>query len=154
MREKTNKKLDELVQNGEVERERIVRSGRYSITKGHNLERSLTLFFKNELGYEHAKTSRNFSRVLDACSIDICNIPFLIQAKCGYQKVRPKADELFLKMKALLIDNFPSGDPIHKYPKILIHKMDERKPENALVTMTLKDFKDLLKNSKYNLKQK
>lgn len=152
MLKKTRKKVEKLIIQENIEEIAKVRSGSYSRNKGNGFERDLVKFFRDELGYEFAKTTRNSSRVLDACSIDLNNIPFLVQAKCGYIKARPKADELFSKMREELKKNVPSHDPIHNYPKLLIHKMDGRTEDGTLVTMTFKDFKRMMIDSKHNLK--
>lgn len=116
-----------------------IRSSSYSRTKGHGAERCYVNKFKS-MGFPFCKTSRQASRLLDDSGIDISGIPFNVQIKSGYEKARPKADVLFKDMKELLLQNFPPHDPVHGYPKILIHKLDSRTPERELVTMTWKDF--------------
>lgn len=124
-------------------------NGKTSRTKGHNLEREVARMFRDELGYKFAKTSRLASRLLDDCKIDISGVPFCIQTKSGYDKARPKPDEIFEEMEKLLIKNFPETDPVQKYPKILIHKLDGRKKKyNFFVTLNYDDFKYLLLNQK------
>ncbi len=113
-------------------------------TKGHNLERVIAKMMRDEMGFEFAKTSRFASRVLDNCKVDIAGVPFLIQAKAGYPKSRPKAEEIFKEIEENLIKNFPKDDPVHKYPKVLIHKITGSKKYHNLVTMPYDDFKFLL----------
>jgi hypothetical protein len=129
-----------------------MKSKLYSRTKGHNAEREFANRFK-DLGFQYCKTSRLSSRLLDNCDIDLSGIPFNIQIKSGYEKVRPKADEIFTAMTEVLKENFDEKDPIHTYPKILIHKMDARKPNKVLVTMTWEDFLPFLASykEKHNL---
>ena len=100
--------------------------------------------FRDELKYKFAKTSRLASTLLDNCQVDISGIPFLIQTKAGYNKARPKAEAIFKEMEENLYKNFPKGDPIHTYPKILIHKINGRHKYHNLVTMPYNDFKRIM----------
>lgn len=123
-------------------------SGKTNRTKGHNLEREIAKMFKDELGYKFSKTSRFSSRILDNCKIDIAGIPYLVQTKSGYEKNRPKPEEIFQEMEDLLLENFPKDDPVHRFPKILIHKINGRRKYHNFVTMPYNDFKYLLLNQK------
>jgi hypothetical protein len=135
---------DSLPSNQEVTKKKGRAKG-YSRTKGHNGEREYARRFKEDLGFGHCKTSRQASRLLDDCGVDLCMIPFNVQIKCGYWKVRPKADLIFRTMKEKLNKNFPEDDPVHNHPKVLIHKLDGHSDENQLVTMMWKDWVKLLK---------
>lgn len=115
-------------------------------TKGHNFERDIAKMFRDELGFKFAKTSRFASRILDNCKVDIAGVPYLVQTKSGYEKVRPKPEEIFQEMEDLLKENFPENDPVHQYPKMLIHKITDRKKYHNFVTMPFNDFKYLLLN--------
>lgn len=117
-------------------------------TKGHNLEREIAKMFRDELGFKFAKTSRFASRILDNCKVDIAGIPYLVQTKSGYAKARPKPEEIFQEMEDLLKENFPPEDPVHQYPKILVHKITGIKKYHNFVTMPYNDFKYLLLNQK------
>lgn len=119
--------------------------------KGHSLEREIVRMFRDEIGMEFAKTSRYASKVLDDCKVDIAGIPFLIQAKAGYQKARPKAEEIFKEIEENLSKNYPKGDQIHNYPKVLIHKLNGKHKYHNLVTMPYDDFKYLLMKIKTEL---
>lgn len=119
-----------------------------SRTKGHNFEREIAKMFRDDLGFKFAKTSRFASRILDNCKIDIAGIPYLVQTKSGYAKARPKPEEIFQEMDDLLKENFDSKDPVHQYPKMLIHKITDRKKYHNFVTMPYNDFKYLLINQK------
>ena len=125
-------------------------SGKTSRTKGHNLEREIAKMFKDELGFRFAKTSRFATRILDNCKVDIAGIPYLVQTKAGYEKSRPKPEEIFQEMEDLLKENFPSTDPVHLYPKMLCHKISKKvnKKYHNFVTMPYNDFKYLLLNQK------
>ncbi len=119
--------------------ENKTKSKNYSRNKGHGAERDFAEKFR-KIGFEFCKTSRQASRLLDDCGVDLSGIPLNVQIKCGYWKVRPKADQLFLGMKELLGKNYQKTDPIHNYPRILIHKLDAKVPEHQLVTLTWDDF--------------
>ncbi len=123
-------------------------SGKTSRRKGHDLERAIVKMFRDELGYKFAKTSRLASKLLDNCRVDVYGIPYLIQARMGYKSNRPKADEIFKDIDDRLRDNFPETDPVHQYPKVLIHKIDGKHKYHNLVTMPYNDFKYLLLNQK------
>ena len=74
-----------------------------------------------EFGFPKAKTSREASRLLDNCKVDIANVPLLIQCKAGYEKARPKFDVLKAEALKLLQENFLKDDPIHELPYVLRH---------------------------------
>lgn len=124
-----------------------------SRAKGHNAERKYVKEFI-QMGYTHCKTTRNASRLLDSCKIDLAQIPFNVQIKKGYKNNRPKADEIFLEMKELLIQNFPKEDSLHSYPKVMIHELDGYKEERVMVTMTWEDWKKMLNELNELKKQK
>lgn len=124
------------------------KSGTYARTKGHNLERLIAKMLREEAGYEFAKTARYASKLLDDCNIDIAGVPFLIQTKSGYAKNRPKPEEIFTEMDEDLKKHFPPNDPVHHYPKILVHKINGIKKYHNFVTMPYNDFKLLLLNQK------
>ena len=125
-------------------------SGKTNRTKGHNLEREIARMFREELNYKFSKTSRLASKMLDNSKVDIYGIPFLIQTKAGYAKNRPKPDEIFQEIEEALLENFPKTDPVHHYPKVLIHKINGRHKYHNLVTMPYNDFKYLLLKLKEN----
>ena len=87
---------------------------------GHDLER-LTVRDLRDL-FPKAKTSREASRLLDNCKVDIANVPLLIQCKAGYEKARPKFDVLKAEALKLLQENFLKDDPIHDFPYVLRKK--------------------------------
>lgn len=120
------------------------KSSNYSRNKGHSAEREFAKRFK-DLGFTFCKTSRLASQLTDYSDIDLWGLPFNIQIKSGYERVRPKADEIFKGMKDSLKLHFPPGDQIHKLPKVLIHKLDSYHPERELVTMMWEDWVELMK---------
>lgn len=114
-----------------------------SKVKGSTYERLITKVFREQFNYAFAKTSRQASRILDDSKVDISGIPYNVQTKSGYWDHRPKPDMIFKDMKEALGKNFPPHDPIHKYPKILFHKLDQREKENHLVTMMYDEWLEM-----------
>jgi hypothetical protein len=123
-------------------------SGKTSRRKGHNLEREIARMFREEAGFKHAKTARLASTLLDGCKGDIFGVPYLVQTKMGYKNNRPKPEEIFKDMEERLRESFPENDPVHMYPKVLIHKIDGRNKYHNLVTMPYDHFKYLILNQK------
>jgi hypothetical protein len=119
------------------------RSRNYSRSKGCRAELEYVNKFK-ELGFDKCRTSREASRLLDACGIDLSEVPFNIQIKSGYRKNLVRADKVFIKMKEDLKKCFGAHQPVHTYPKFLIQKIDGYYAENQLVTMMWTDFVKLL----------
>ena len=134
-------------------------SGNKSRNKGHNLERLIARDLREVVGYNKAATSRAVSKLLDDCGVDIAvlgplveSIPYLIQAKAGYEKRRPKPDELFDYITKQLQKSFPKDHQIHSKPKVLIHELNGK---NRFFTVSYKKGLQLLKSEKklLNLKQ-
>lgn len=116
-----------------------------SRNKGGNYERWLAKFFREHFNYNFCKTSRQSSRMLDDCGIDLSGLPYNIQAKSGYWAHRPKPDVIFKNMKEKLDSNYDTREGVHKYPRFLFHKLDGHQPEHHLVTMMFDDFVKILK---------
>jgi hypothetical protein len=121
-----------------------------SRNKGNTFEVGIVKRLK-EIGYDFAKTTRNSSRVLDACKIDIDFVPYLIQCKIGYDKARPKADKIFKEMYETLKKEIPKESPLHFYPCILVHHIDNRNKLNQLFTTTSEFGFELLRIHKLYL---
>lgn len=122
-----------------------VRSSGYSRRKGVTAEQDWVNRFKEEFGFTYAKTSRNASKLLDDSKVDLAFIPLNIQIKSGYEKARPKFDQVFLEMKELLEKHFPPADPQRELMKVMIHQLDFRKPERVAVIMMWKEWKEIYK---------
>lgn len=118
-------------------------SGKRNRRKGHDLERELARIFR-ELGYEHARTSREESRLMDDCGIDIVNVPFLVQAKAGYENRQPNFSKIYNNIKEKIGEKFPKEHPIHNMPIVLIWKKNGRGDENYTWTICHKDMLKLL----------
>lgn len=131
-------------------------SGKRSRQKGHNFERWLAKTFRDKLNYPYCKTSRAVSKLLDDCGVDISllglridEIPYLIQAKAGYENRRPKPEEVFSYITEKLAMFFPPDHIIHSKPKILLHKLDRK---NSFMTVELDKGLELLKvNDEYKI---
>lgn len=115
--------------------------GKTNRNKGNNYERELAKTFRN-MGYSYCKTSRQASRLYDDSGFDLWGLPYLIQAKCGYEKSRIKPDVQFRKMNENLIKNFPPNSLEHGYIKAVFNKINGYKSENHLVTF---EYKDIIK---------
>lgn len=103
------------------------KTGARARRKGHNYERSIVKFFR-DLGFEHAKTSRLGSRLLDSAKVDICDIPFNVQCKAveahiDYYKL---TDEVTSEVSKLVPKRA-------EYPVIIFHK--KNKKTNVVMTM-------------------
>lgn len=117
--------------------------GKTNRNKGNNAERYYAKLFR-DLGYEHCKTSRQASRLLDDCKVDLFGIPFNVQIKAGYARGLNHSNILY-EMKTELNNNFPADDKLHSYPKLVLHHKNvgqgkRRNEFTQLVTMTLEDF--------------
>lgn len=117
--------------------------------KGHNAERLYAKIFR-DLGYTYCKTTRESSRLLDKCKVDLDGLPFLIQIKAGKQKAL-NPSKILCEMTENLKINFPKEDLIHAKPKILIHHKQgiqgkTRNEYDNLVVMTFETFLKLIKN--------
>lgn len=121
-------------------------------TKGHNLERLLANIFRNNFGFNFTSTSRNSSRLLDNCKVDIDGIPFNLQAKSGYDRSPPKFKDIYTSIKTALKESYPPEDPRHNYPVILVHKDNSRKKEGFTWTFRHVDIVTLLEDY-YTTKQ-
>ncbi|NLR61092.1 hypothetical protein HGH93_23525 [Chitinophaga polysaccharea] len=128
------------LQNAAVSRKKRINSKQ----KGNTYERWVASKLRELFGLKYCKTSRQASRLLDDCGIDLSGIPFNISLKSGYRKGRPKPEEIFKNIKLKLSQNFPEHDPVHSNPTFLLHKIDGYKPENHIVSMTFDDWCTLL----------
>ncbi len=116
-------------------------TGKTSRNKGHSWEREIAKVFR-EIGYEHCKTSREASKLLDSCKVDHWGIPYNIQAKNGYAKGLDY-QSILNEISELLNKNYPTRVG---FPTIIIHK----KKNSKLAIMKLEDLYLLLnKIAKY-----
>ena len=123
--------------------------GKNNRKKGNLLEQQVARDMR-DIGYTFAKTSRQASKLLDDCQVDLAFIPYNVQTKNGYNSNRPKPDIIFSEMGLLLKQNFPLNNPQHNYPKILIHKLPEK---GTFATITY-DFLLTLLKIKFDYEQK
>lgn len=115
------------------------RSQNYSRSKGNRAEQLYAIRFR-DLGFAFCRTSREQSKILDACGIDLCGIPVSIQIKSGFKKKRPNSELLLKKIRLDLKKRFPPEDPIHNVPRAIVHKSQGYTEEGELVTMTWDDW--------------
>lgn len=123
-------------------------------TKGHDLERFVATLWRS-LGFEHCITTRNGSKKLDDCGIDLMFIPFNIQCKSGYEKRRPKYDVEYSNTRGKLEESFPPEELVHKKPYVLVHRLDGygiKHPEKLTWTFDHSTIVDLLSDY-YRLKK-
>lgn len=109
--------------------------------KGHIAERELAKYFRK--WHPHCRTTREASRLLDSCGIDLYGLPILVQSKAikgqlAYSSVLKYTED---KVKELL----PPDAPEHNKPVILIHKKTvgagrKRTHNDTLVVMALTTF--------------
>lgn len=112
--------------------------------KGHNFERIIVKSLKEKLGH-HAGTTRDNSKKLDDCGIDIIGTDVLIQCKAGYATKRPKYEDIYDYIHSQLANRFGADHAIHQYPILLVHNLDvgsgkKRLSQHTHVTMTWDDY--------------
>ena len=128
--------------------------GKTNRRKGHDLERFVRTWLQ-KLGFKQARTTRQASRQLDNCAIDISFspdnnfFPMLIQCKAGFERPRIKPDVEIRKIKDRIKDEFGKDHPIHDAPIVVMNKIDGYKPERFLVTMSFEDFNKILEKCDY-----
>lgn len=126
-------------------------SGKTNKRKGSDAERYYAKVFR-DLGFTFCKTSRQASRILDDCGVDLTNLPLNVQVKAGKQRgLNPS--EIIIWMQERLAENFPQEDDVHNKPNIIIHKKEvgkgkKRKDTDELVIMTFEDFKKIMNYGK------
>jgi len=118
--------------------------GNTNRNKGHDFERQWARTMR-DMGYVHCKTSRQASRLLDSCKVDLAFIPYNIQ--CKNVKANINYIDLIKTIKETLAENYPEEDPIFDNPIIIAHKRG-RKPEDHLVIMEASSFVDLARKVK------
>ena len=133
------------------EKEKLIRRAKNNRNKGHGMERELAKIFRERLNYTFCKTSRQASRMLDACKVDLAFIPYNVQSKCV--KASIKYQEVFEEMQSELDKNYPPTDPQIKYPKLIFHRRGPKKTQRFVI-MQEDEFFDLLEevdknNNKY-----
>lgn len=118
--------------------------GERNRNRGHNYERMWAKRFR-ELGYDKCKTSRQASRLLDSCKIDLVFIPYNVQCKSVLKNIN--YTELFNSIEHELKINIPQDDPIHKHPIIIAHKRGSKRNEEHII-MTSESFLKIIKTLK------
>lgn len=115
-------------------------SGKKNRNSGHTFERYWAKTFRDK-GYIYCKTTRQASRLLDSCKIDLAFIPYNFQCKKVLASINYK--DLILSIKKSLKENIPEEDLIHDYPIVIAHKRG-RAPEDHLIIMESSSFIDMM----------
>ena len=122
--------------------------GKTNKRKGSNAERYYANYFKElHKDFSMCITSRQGSRIMDDCKVDLINLPILLQIKAGKQRgMNPSA--ILQEMDEMLIQKIPSSDLIHSFPRVIIHKKEigrgkRRDKYSEIVSMTFEDFIEL-----------
>ena len=104
-------------------------SGKKNRNAGHTFERFWAKTFR-DAGYIYCKTTRQASRLLDSCKVDLAFIPYNFQCKKVLASINYK--ELILSIKKSLKENIPEEDLIHDYPIVIAHKRGKT-PEDQTI---------------------
>ena len=125
----------------------IKNQGKRNREVGHRYERLWAKRFRDK-GFTYCKTSRQASRLLDDCGVDLAFIPFLFQCKnvqagINYGKL---ITDIETKTKAAL----PPNSPELKNPIVIAHK----KAHDELIIMKADDFLELIKKINWNAENK
>lgn len=113
------------------EKEILRRRAKNNRNKGNSMERDLAKIFRERFNYPFCKTSRQASRMLDACKVDLAFIPYNVQSKCV--KASIKYQEVFEEMQSELDKNYPPTDPQRNYPKLIFHRRGPKKTQRYVV---------------------
>lgn len=115
---------------------------------GFSIEKLYETLFQ-KLGFADCISTRDNFQHLDACKVDLINLPVLVQIKAGVQS---DLDEraILKSMEIKLKKAFPHSDPIHLMPKMILHHrhkekgMKKRGKFDSIVTIAFDDFIPLL----------
>lgn len=121
-------------------------------TKGSDAERYYAIKFR-ELGFDKCITSRQGSKLLDDCAVDLMFLPFLAQIKAGRQ-IGMNSSKVLKDIEDRIKMKFPQDALEQNMPRILIHYKEaqfvkgekrNRTEYDELVTMTFETFTIFLK---------
>lgn len=119
--------------------------------KGSNAERYYAIKFR-ELGFDKCRTSREGSKLLDDCAVDLMFIPVLAQIKAGRQKGM-NYSKVLRDIEERIQTNYPADSPEQTMPRIVIHYKEspfikgerrKRTEYDELVTMSFETFTKFL----------
>ena len=122
----------------------IKNQGKRNREAGHRYERKWAKEFR-DLGFTYCKTSRQASRLLDDCGVDLAFIPFLFQ--CKNVKANINYGKLITDIETKTKANFPPNSPELRYPVVVAHKK-----EDELIVMRADYFVALLKKVNWSAK--
>jgi hypothetical protein len=117
-------------------RDKLASRGKRNRNAGHNYERKLAKEFRDVLGEEKCKTSRQASRLLDSCKVDLDSDFVNVQAKNVASNINYK--ELSKEIKTALSNDLPNRLAL---PTVIFHK----KQSVELVVMEKEDFYKIIK---------
>lgn len=150
------------MESKEEEKKKVRHQTAKNKSLGYSIEREYAIIFR-EMGFDKCKTTRNTSRLLDSCKVDLNFLPILLQLKAGFQKGM-SVTGILKEMETLLTEHYPDYDPIHDLPRAVVHHkpkpkgVRERTEYDVMVHMTFKNFKKLLmgyhKNAQNDLQNK
>lgn len=126
--------------------------GKTNKRKGSNAERYYANYFKAlHKDFNMCITSRQGSRIMDDCKVDLINLPVLLQIKAGKQRGL-NVSSVLQEMEEMLSKKIPSTSDVHDMPKIVIHRKDvgkgkRRNEYSEIVSMTFEDFINLFKKA-------
>lgn len=98
-----------------------------------------------EIGYDKAKTTRQASRLLDNCKVDIAFTPYNIQCKSVIANIN--YTNIFKDIKSLLKENFPEDDDVVNKPIVIAHKRGRLKEQHHII-LEFDTFINLVKKIK------
>lgn len=98
--------------------------------RGHDFERWWKRKF-TAIGYKNCKTTREASRLLDACGVDLAFLPYNVQ--CKFVKSNINYSELFREIKDRLKKNLPKENEEINKPVIIIHKRGRRIEDHQVI---------------------
>lgn len=112
---------------------KVENNGARNRRKGQNWERDLAQIFR-DLGYPKCKTTRQTSRLLDSCKVDLDFIPFNIQAK---NVIHINYKEVLNEVQNALQEHYPERLEL---PTVILHK----KKTTKLAIMEMDTFLKLV----------
>lgn len=109
--------------------------------KGNRYERKLRNEFR-DLGFQYCRTTRQASRLLDGCKVDLAFLPFHVQAKSVKANLNYK--DIFDSTEDNLKQCFPKESEERNKPLFIFHKRSQKKNDEYVV-MKKQDFINLIK---------
>lgn len=118
--------------------------GKANKRKGSHVERVYAKIFR-DFGHTKCVSTRQSSRMMDDCAVDLNFLPILVQVKAGKQQGL-NAAKVLKDIKERITEKLPHFSPEQNMIKIMIHHRDMptgqkyRSPYDSIVSMTFEDF--------------